>query len=57
MVVVVHRGYSFDESFLSLNLLYEPRLKNLVVVNFNLAFQMFKTFASSRENAFKIDLS
>lgn len=55
-VFAVHRDCGCDKSLLALHVLYEPGLEYFIILQLNLALQMFQTLTSARQYAFNVDL-
>ena len=55
-VLAVHRDGSADKRLLALNVLYEPGLEYFIILQLNLALQMFQTLTGARQYAFNVDL-
>jgi hypothetical protein len=55
-VLAVHRDGSGDKSLLALHVLYEPGLEYFIILQLNLALQVFQTLTGAREYAFDVYL-
>ena len=55
-IFAVHRDCGRDKSLLALNIFYEPGLEYFIILQLNLALQMFQTLTSARQYAFDVDL-
>ena len=55
-VLAVHRDGSGDKGLLALHVLNEPGLEYLIILQLNLALQVFQTLACARQYAFNVDL-
>ena len=55
-VFAVHRDGSGDKSLLALDVLNEPGLKYLIILQLNLALKVFQTLTGARQYAFNVDL-